>query len=99
MNIAELAVYRLLERNKITNEEAAVLASLLENREMNLLELSIDRGMELGQLKDAVNYLVKNGIIQFRDGNYYIADCLESLNRLIGEEKELKVFEQVLEEA
>ena len=42
---------------------------------------------------------MKNGIIQFRDGNYYIADCLESLNRLIGEEKEVKVFEQVLEEA
>ena len=99
MNLAELAVYRLLERNRITNEEAMVLASLLENREMNLLELSLERNLELGQLKDAVNFLVKNGIIQFRDGNYYIADCLESLNRLIGEEKEVKVFEKVLEEA
>ena len=98
MNMAELAVYRLLEMNKITNEEAAILASLLENKEMNLLELSIDRSLELGQLKDAVNYLVKKEIIQFRNGNYYIVDCLESLNKMIGEEKEVKVFEQVLNE-
>jgi len=99
MNIAELAVYKLLERNKITNEEAMVLASLLENKEMNLLELSIERGLELGQLKDAVNFLVKKEIIQFSNGNYYIADALESINRLIGEEKEIKVFERLLEEA
>ena len=99
MNMAELAVYRLLERNKITNEEAMVLASLLENKEMNLLELSIERSLELGQLKDAVNYLVKKEIIQFRNGNYYIEDVLESLNRLVEEEKEVKVFEQVLNES
>ena len=99
MNIAELAVYKLLESNKITNEEAMVLASLLENREMNLLELSLERNIELGQLKDAVNFLVKKNIIQFSNGNYRIADAFESLNRLISEEKDMKVFVQVLEGA
>ena len=99
MDLAELAVYKLLERNRITNEEAMVLASLLQNKEMNLLELSLERNIELGQLKDAVNFLVKKEIIQFSNGNYHIADAFESLNRLISEEKDLKVFAQVLNEA
>ena len=91
MDLAELAVYKLLERNRITNEEAMVLASLLQNKEMNLLELSLERNIELGQLKKE--------IIQFSNGNYHIADAFESLNRLISEEKDLKVFAQVLNEA
>ena len=99
MNLAELTVYKLLERNRITNEEAMVLASLLQNKEMNLLELSLERNIELGQLKDAANFLVKKNIIQFSNGNYHIADVLDSLNRLISEEKDMKVFVQVLNEA
>jgi|SRR3989338_2021354 len=99
MNVLELAVYRLHERNKITREEAMVLSSLLENGKMNLLELSLERGLELHELKDAINFLLGKNAIQFSNGNYYIADALEALNRLIGEDNEMKVFVQLMEEA
>lgn len=83
MNVIQTALFKLAQKEEISVKEFIVL-NALSKKAQNFLELAEGTGLEMIELKEALNKFTKKHLVQEKNG-LYLMKSLQALDLMIKE--------------
>ena len=89
MDLKKLALFRLVEQNRLSLEEAKILNAVVE-KPVDFMQTAQATGLETKELTEALKQLKKKNIVNEKNGKYS-ADFLSAMGKLLEEKEQVLV--------